>query len=147
MCKNGYHIDILIKASIPAYREMALKMKNFTKLLDLLRDSDPSCVLPKTGFIELIDEVKVDQAADGSLSQLLSRIIKVVTCSNSISRIPYTMIGKIYQNLDLIIYSFHKYDYIPFHRTLTILSYLPYNPKTDMFSKSDQILSWRPKLK
>ena len=79
MCKNGYHIDILIKASIPAYREMALKMKNFTKLLDLLRDSDPSCVLPKTGFIELIDEVKVDQAADGSLSQLLSRIIKVLT--------------------------------------------------------------------
>ena len=55
---------------------MALKMKNFTKLLDLLRDSDQSCVLPKTGFIELIDEVKVD-VSDGSLSELLSRIIKV----------------------------------------------------------------------
>jgi hypothetical protein len=55
---------------------MALKMKNFTKLLDLLRESDQSCVLPKTGFIELIDEVNVD-ASDCSLSQLLSRIIKV----------------------------------------------------------------------
>ena len=127
---------------------MALKMKNFTKLLGLLRDSDPSCVLPKTGFIELIDEVKVDQAADGSLSQLLSRIIKVVTCLNSISRIPCTMIGNVYQYLFYILYSFHKYEvYIPHHRTLTTLFYLPYNPKTDMFSKSDQILSWRPKLK
>ena len=55
---------------------MALKMKNFTKLLDLLRESDQSCVLPKTGFIELIDEVNVD-ASDCPLSQLLSRIIKV----------------------------------------------------------------------
>ena len=127
---------------------MALKMKNFTKLLDLLRDSDPSCVLPKTGFIELIDEVKVDQAADGSLSQLLSRIIKVVTSLNSISRITYQMIGNVYQYLDLILYSFHKYDFnIPCHRTLTALFYRPYNPKTDMFSKLDQILSWRPKLK
>ena len=126
---------------------MALKMKNFTKLLDLLRDSDPSCVLPKTGFIELIDEVKVDQAADGSLSQLLSRIIKVVTYVNSIS-IPYTMIGDVYQYLGFILYSFHKYDLnIPCHRMLTALFYRPYNPKTDMFSKSDQILSWRPKLK
>jgi hypothetical protein len=56
---------------------MALKMKNFTKLLDLLRESDQSCVLPKTGFIELIDEVSVD-ASDCPLSQLLSRIIKVI---------------------------------------------------------------------
>ena len=127
---------------------MALKMKNFTKLLDLLRDSDPSCVLPKTGFIELIDEVKVDQAADGSLSQLLSRIIKVVTSLNSISRIMYQMIGNVYQYLDLILYSFHKYDFnIPCHRTPTALFYRPYNPKTDTFSKLDQILSWRPKLK
>ena len=55
---------------------MAFKMKNFTKLLDLLRESDQSCVLPKTGFIELIDEVNVD-ASDCPLSQLLSRIIKV----------------------------------------------------------------------
>ena len=61
---------------------MALKMKNFTKLLDLLRESDQSCVLPKTGFIELIDEVNVD-ASDCSLSQLLSRIIKVINTKNS----------------------------------------------------------------
>lgn len=56
---------------------MALKMKNFTKLLDLLRESDQSCVLPKTGFIELIDEVNVE-GSDCALSELLSRIIKVM---------------------------------------------------------------------
>lgn len=56
---------------------MALKMKNFTKLLDLLRESDQSCVLPKTGFIELIDEVNVE-GSDCALSELLSRIIKVI---------------------------------------------------------------------
>ena len=53
-----------------------MKMKNFTKLLDLLRESDASCVLPKTGFIELIDDVAVD-VCEGSLPELLSLVIKV----------------------------------------------------------------------
>ena len=67
---------IILQLSVPAYQEVARKMKNFTKLLDLLRESDASCVLPKTGFIELIDDVP-EGACDGSLQQLLSLVIKV----------------------------------------------------------------------
>ena len=67
---------IILQLSVPAYQEVARKMKNFTKLLDLLRESDASCVLPKTGFIELIDDIP-EGACDGSLQQLMSLIIKV----------------------------------------------------------------------
>ena len=67
-----------LEVEVPKFKEAAGKMKKFTKVLDLLRDSDASCVLPKTGFIELIDGLESCESLSMLLHQVINKAIKVV---------------------------------------------------------------------
>ena len=62
---------------VPQYKDIAGKMRNFTRILDLLVESETaaSCMLPKTGFIALVDEVEqVLRAAQSSRCALLGSL-------------------------------------------------------------------------
>ena len=67
-----------LEIEVPRYKEVAAKMKNFTKLLDLLKESDASCILPKTGFIDLVDRTPGCELLDSLLHQVIRRAIQVI---------------------------------------------------------------------
>ena len=66
-----------LEVEVPRYREIAGKMRNFNRILDLLMDSEhASSMLPKTGFIDLIEEIEeTSHSPSVFLHKVLSKLL------------------------------------------------------------------------
>ena len=69
-----------LEVEVPRYREIAGKMRNFNRILDLLMDSEhASSMLPKTGFIDLIEEIEeTSHSPSVFLHKVIGQALKVV---------------------------------------------------------------------